>query len=231
MWFIRRLRRPDIRGRQAIIASAAAIVLVPVTVLGLSGVRLALSSVAVVPSAFNVGQNATGTVRFDQLLRMSTSVRLDVSPSTVAMVPAAVNAGPGTSSANFSVSGTSAGCAVIGATLGTVRKTATIYVHSASPQITLTTDKPAAMLPVTFRGTVKITPPRGTTTTSTSLGTSVSLSSSNPSVASVPRTVLIPRNSSSATFDIRGTGYGCVVISATFGTGTSRRTLMIFPDG
>ncbi|HEX9895279.1 MAG TPA: hypothetical protein VGA78_15225 [Gemmatimonadales bacterium] len=206
-----------------------ALVLVPGTLLGMSVLPLTLTSVSVTPGSLNVGQSATGSVRFDAPVGIGTRVTLSSKPTTVATVPSSVRMLAGATSVNFTVSTLSAGCAKVFVTSGNVTRFTDLWVHSVSGSVRLTTDKVAAQLPATFTGTVSITRPRGSTT---SLGGDlVSLSSSNPAVASVPRSVTVPAGATTASFAIRPTGYGCAVITASYSGGTSRRAMSVLADG
>lgn len=208
----------------------AGVAIVPATLLGISSGLFAVSSVTVSPGSLNVGQSSTGTVILSSAVRTSTTVNLSAEPTGIATVPASVTIGRLRNRADFTINTSAAGCAVIRASQGsTTPKIARLLVHSTSPQVTLTTDKEGSMLPATFRGTVTIPSPKGTT--STSLSQTVYLSVRPSGVAGVPRSVTIPSGQSSASFNITGTGYGCAVVTASYSGGTSSKALMIYPDG
>lgn len=211
--------------RRFCIGLVIAIILIPATTLAMRAVY----SLSITPGSLNVGESTTGTVVLDRTARLATEVTLTASPRGIATVPSTVRVASRATSAKFTIGAVGAGCVSIRATHDDRSRAQTINVHSLSPQVTLTTDKDGSMLPATFRGTVRITPPR--LSIAPRLGHTVSLSSSASSVLSVPSSVVVPAGQTSATFNITGTGYGCAVITAAFGGGTSRRALMIFPDG
>ena len=204
---------------------AMAIILIPATTLAMRAVY----SLSITPNSLNVGESTTGTVVLDQAARRAATVTLSAVPRGMATVPSTVTVASRARSAKFTIGAAAAGCVTVRATHDDQTRTAMINVHSLSPQVALTTDKDGSRLPATFRGTVRITPPR--LTIAPRLGHTVSLSSSASSVLSVPSSVVVPAGQTSVMFNITGTGYGCAVITAAFGGGTSRRALMIYPEG
>lgn len=207
------------------IGLAMAIAVIPATALAMRAVY----SLSVTPGKLNVGESATGTVVLDQVTRLATDVALSAVPRGVVTVPSTVRVSSRARSARFAIGAAAPGCALIRATHDGRTKTSNVHVHSLSPQVALTTDKDGSRLPATFRGTVRITPPR--LITAPRLGHTVSLSSSATSIATVPSSVVVPGGQTSVSFDITATGYGCVVITAAFNGGTSRRALMMYPEG
>jgi hypothetical protein len=228
MWFNRESHRTTPRAKSLGIVIAGLVAVAPVTVLGISVVSLAVASVSVSPTSLNVGQSATGTVALSSIVRITTPVTLSAVPAGVVAVPGSVNVPPLNSRANFAISASSPGCAVVRATQASTTKLAHVYVNSASPQVTLTTDKFSSMLPATFRATVRISLPRGTTSLR---GYTVALSSDRPSAVTMPRSVTVPLGQTSTSFDIKAAGYGCIVVTASYGGGSSGKALFVYPEG
>jgi hypothetical protein len=112
-----------------------------------------------------------------------------------------------------------AGCAKVTAKLGETTRSRYVIVHPASDATTLTMTVPNQFL---FLG--------GSAPASVSNGTgpgiaTVSLSSSNPSIASVPPSVQLMRGT--AAFTIATKAEGCATITATLGSQTVRRTVQV----
>ena len=188
---------------------------------------ITLSSLTLNPTSVTGGSSSQGTVALSAAASAATSVTLSSSNSSVASVPASVTVAAGSTSATFTITTTSVTTSVtITASQGGVSKTATLTVTSASSTITLSS---LTLNPTTVsggnnsQGTVVLSGAPSTTT-------SVTLSSTDSSVASVPASVTVPAGSTSATFTITTSqprSTTTVTISATKGGVTKMATLTV----
>lgn len=152
-------------------------------------------------------------------------------PSTAA-VPATVTVPPGATSVSFQVttaSVTAATSVTISATYGGTTRSATLAVNPASatpPALSAVSLSPASITggAVSTANNILLSGP------APSGGAAIALSSSNPSVASVPASILVPAGSSTVNFTISTssvTGSTPVVISATYAGATRTATLSV----
>lgn len=168
------------------------------------------------PTNVSVGGTAQMTATMSRTFGTATTITLVSSDPTTATVPASVNIPAGSTSANFNVTGVSAGNATITAAMpagkGGDTDTATVNVVA----VTLT------MTPATATGE-----PGDTITFTVALNpaqpgdTMVTLSSSNNAVVTVPASVTIPGGAASATFDADIVGTGTATITATAAGGAT----------
>ncbi len=191
-----------------------------------------LSAITLSPSTTLGGTTTTANaVSFASVAPASTNVTLTSSDSSVATVPASVTIPSGSSIQSFAIT-TSTVAAVtnvtITATLNGVSKTAILTVNPPSTGLKSVVLSPASVQ----GGTAATTANRVYWTGNASVGETVSLSSSNPAVASVPKTVTIGSGSSSHVFTITTsavTSTQAVTISATCNGVTQTAILTVTP--
>jgi hypothetical protein len=177
---------------------------------------VALSGVRVSSYAVPLQGPAAGSVTLDQASAAPV-------PQVVG-VPSGALIQPNSLTGVFVATGIGPGCARITGTLGTRTRTQYVVVHPASTAATLTLTIPNQILPL--GGAI---PSSVGTGTGPSALADVSLSSSNPSIATVPASVRLQRGS--AQFTIATRGPGCATITATLGSQTVRRTVQVVDIG
>jgi uncharacterized repeat protein (TIGR03803 family) len=190
-----------------------------------------VSSVTLNPTSVVGGNNSTGTVTLSSAAPSGGSVVSLSSNNSAATVPNTVTVPSGSSSANFTVtttSVTSTTTAVITATLGSSSQNATLTITPVGgggvTLSSLTLNPTSVSGGNNSTGTVTLTGP------APSGGASVSLSSSNTSVATVPSSVTVQSGQSSATFTVRTQRVSSntnVTISATYSGTTKNATLTV----
>jgi len=185
---------------------------------------VALSGVRVSSYAVPLQSAAAGSVTLDQASAVPVVVALSSSNPQVVSVPPGVPIQPNSLTGVFVATGVGPGCATITGTLGTRTRTQYVVVHPASTAATLTLTIPNQILPL--GGAI---PSSVGTGTGPSALADVSLSSSNPSIATVPASVRLQRGS--AQFTIATRGAGCATITATLGSQTVRRTIQVIDIG
>ena len=185
------------------------------------------SSVALNPASVPVGNTSVGTVTLNGPASPSGAVvSLSSSNTAVATVPASVLIQPGVTSATFTVSTLSTGTSMIAATYagGSANGQVTVIATIVFSNFTLA---PASLIGgSTSTGTVTLAQaaPAG--------GFVVTLSSANPSVASVPANVTIGAGSTFASFTITTTPVAvntAVVITATASGSSKNATVTVNP--
>ncbi|MDF2770727.1 MAG: hypothetical protein K0S86_220 [Geminicoccaceae bacterium] len=161
---------------------------------------------------------AAGTITIDQASAGVVVVSLSSSNTRVIGVPTSIPVQPRATTATFAATGAGPGCAKVTATLGGRTRVQQVVVHPASTATTLTLNIPNQILPLggTIASSVKLGP---------SALLSASLTSSNPSVASVPATVQLARGSGS--FSISARAEGCATITATAAGQTVSKTVQV----
>lgn len=200
-------------------ALAAGITLVSTGASGFSSVLFALQGLDLSTYSVVAGGVMSGTARLAQTTSMvGAIVAIRSSNAAVAAVPTSMPVPPGGDRTTFPVRGLTAGCADITATQGGSSRTRYMVVHpSGTASFTLTV--PENVLPyggAPVPGRVSLGMP--------GLGTSsVSLTSSNTSVVTVPATRPLVRGS--ASFSITMVGEGCATISARIGSNIVRKTV------
>jgi hypothetical protein len=185
-----------------------------------------LSSLTASPSVVNGGQNSTGTVVLTAPAPAGGATITLGSDKASTTVPANVIVSAGASSATFAI-GTTPVVASVTATLSAsyagITKTTAITIN---PPVTssLTLSPSTVDAGSSSTGTVILNGP------APAGGKVVALSSSKPSVASVPASVTVPSGSSSATFIVTtspGSSNTSVTVLATAGGVTKSATLSI----
>jgi uncharacterized protein (TIGR03790 family) len=192
-------------------------------------VTQALASLSVSPNSTVGGNTAHGMVTLTgPAYAGGVFVSLSSSNSSAAAVPSNVTVPAGATKATFNVSTMPVGSATpvtITANSGGSIKSATLTV--TAPVLTSLSLAPSAVVGgASSIGTVKLTgaAPSG--------GISVSLNSSNPSVAAVPSSVTVPSGASSATFNIDTApvpSSTSVTITANLAAATKMSTLKVTP--
>jgi hypothetical protein len=175
-----------------------------------------LSTLALNPTSVVGGSQSIGTVTLNGVAAVDTAIAL-ASNKLVAFVPSNVVIPAGAQNASFVINtipvvvNTNVS---ISATYNGVTRSATLTVRA--PQLFSLTLDPTSVTPgATSTGTVTLTGP------APSAGTSVSLSSSNQSVATVPSSVLVSADQTSVTFLVRSLLVGTATITGTRGVSKS----------
>jgi uncharacterized protein (TIGR03790 family) len=192
-------------------------------------VTQALASLGVSPNSTVGGNTVHGTVTLTgPAYAGGVVVSLTSSNSSAAVVPSNVTVPAGATKATFNVSTmpvASATPVTITANSGGSIKSATLTV--TSPALNSLSLAPSTVVGgASSNGTVKLTG------AAPSVGLSVSLSSSNPSVATVPSTVTISSGASSATFNVQTVPVAVstsATITASLGTTAKTATLQVKP--
>ena len=183
----------------------------------------ALTTLALNPTSVVGGSQSTGTVTLTGVAAANTNVALSSNRAAV-IVPSNVLVAAGTQSVSFVINTapvTANTSASISATYNSVTRSATLTVL-APPARALTLSPPSVPVGTPSTGTVTLTGP------APPAGTSVSLSSSNRLVATVPSSVLVPADQTSATFLVRSLLIGTATINGTRGV-TRSATLTVGP--
>lgn len=180
----------------------------------------ALTNVRISSYAVPLQGPAAGAVTLDQASAAVVVVALSSSNPQVVSVPSGAPIQPNSLSGAFVATGVGPGCAKITGTLGTRTRTEYVVVHPASTASTLTLTIPNQILPL--GGSI---PSAVRTGTGPSALADVSLSTSNPAIATVPASVRLQRGS--AQFTITTRAEGCATITATLGSQIVRRTIQV----
>ena len=186
---------------------------------------------ALSPSSVNGGDLVTGTVSFTPALAVAATVLL-TSDNPAAQVPGSVQV-PAAGVGTFTISTTSVSSpqtATLNATYGSSRASATLQINPASSVAlaAIQLDKSAVTGGDTVFGTVTLSAlsPTG--------GTTVQLQSSDPSIALVQASTIIPGGQASARFSISTYAVSSartVTITGTAGGATKSTSLVINPAG
>jgi uncharacterized repeat protein (TIGR03803 family) len=188
-----------------------------------------LSSVTLNPASVQGGSSSQGTVTLSAPAPSGGAAVSLSSSSSLASVPNSLTVPAGSTSAPFTVtttSVTSTGTAVITATLGSSSQEASLTITPATSVIlsSLTLNPTSVTGGNNSAGTVALT------AAAPSSGITVTLSSSNTSVATVPSSVTLQAGQISATFSVRTqrvSSNTSVVISATYIGTTKNATLTV----
>ena len=169
-----------------------------------------------------VGASTTGYVELSAAAPIDVSVTIREISGSRLTLPQTVTVPAGeTRSADVAIGTKQPGTATIEAQLGDTTRSATLVVQP--PEVTLVSLPPALRSNETLQGqvTLDVAAPAG--------GTVVSLTSSDPSVATVPASVTVPAGQTAAHFDITGVSPGTAAISAGV-PGSAMKTAIIGVD-
>jgi len=189
----------------------------------------ALQSVSVNPAVVTGPQSSTGTVT----LNMSTPAALSVdlgSTNSAAQVPANVTVAQNASSANFQITTNAVSTPTTGNISAAYNGVTNYASFTVNPPVAL---QSVSVNPSTATGGHVVT---GTVTLNVAATSalSVSLSSANSAVASVPASVNVAAGASSANFTINTSNVSAstpVTISASYSGVTKNTTLTVVPPG
>lgn len=190
-----------------------------------------LASITLSPSTLQGGGSASGTVTLTAPAPSGGAVVSLTSSNTAAVtVPASTTVPAGASSSIVFLSTspvTSTATSVVSATYAGVTRTATMTVTPPPSESTTTLDAITLSPSTVQTGTVQTSATLVFSGLTPSGGATVTLSSSNPSLATVPASVTIPANSSTGAFSvaISSSGSGTATISATY-NGVTRTALL-----
>ena len=203
-------------------APVAAVACVLVGVGAISYEAAQLTNVAVANYAVPLQGAAPGTVTLDGPSPVVVVAGLTSTNPGVVGVPSAVPIAPGSTSGQFVATGVGAGCAKITAKLGDRTRIRHVVVHPASSatNFSFTVPNQILVLGANAMGSVKLN--------SMPLGT-IAVSSSNPSVVTVPATATLQRLS--ASFNISARAEGCATITVTVGSQSVSRTVQVLYIG
>lgn len=219
--------------RRAHLRAVVLALVLSLPLLAASARLLAVASITVSPADVTSGGATTGTVTLDGAPTKLETVRLASANTGLVTVPSSVTMGPRIQRRTFTVQTVAgaAGCTEVSARLGTTAARKALVAVLPPPRASGAPDLRLSRNPVTggqaLTGTVTIfNAPVGTF--------AVRLSSSDPSIASVPATVAVTSSTTeigqmgSASFPITTFATGatvCPIISATF-SGASTRVLL-----
>lgn len=191
-----------------------------------------ISSLSVDPSTVSGGASSTGTVTLASPDPQPTKAKLFSSDPGVASVPQEVIVPAGATSAQFTITTNAAApptIVTITAAIQNVPRTANLSVNPATPagnSLSAVSVTPSTITGGSAgTGTVTFTGPMPD-------GADVRLSSSNPTVASVPAETVVSANASSATFNVSTTAVAAnttVTITATWFSVTKSTTITVAP--
>jgi len=170
-----------------------------------------LSSVSASPSAVLMGQAVTLYLSLLVATPSDVTVALESSDPGVATVPASATIVAGTSSVQLPVTAAGPGRATLSATVGTTKLSTTLQILQSNGLSSVGVSSNPALVgkAATFYVYLLTTTPTDVT---------VALESSDPKVATVPASVIIPAGMSSASVPVTALGAGQVSIAATVGT-------------
>jgi hypothetical protein len=191
-----------------------------------------LVTVALNPNAVYAGQSSNATVTLNGVAPAEgTVVTVTCSSPSLATVPGMVTIPAGQSSASFFIAtpaGSAGGSATIGVSYGGRTMTAILQVvpmdtgpalSTVTSPFSLTAGTPAAC-------TVTLTKP------APAGGATISLSSSSPSILTVPQTVLVPAGQQSGTFNVTAASFtasGNASFSSFYKGVTKTNTIAVMP--
>ena len=181
-----------------------------------------LTNVTVTNYAVPLQGATAGNVTLDATTPVVLAASLSSSNPQVVSVPSSAVVAPNSSSAVFVASGLAPGCAKITAKLGDRTRLRHVVVHPASRATTLSLTVPNNILVMGGNAPASVKLSIGATGT-------VTLTSSNPAVASVPASVSLVR--SAANFSIAARAEGCATITATSGSQVIQRTVQVVYTG
>ena len=191
-----------------------------------------LTGLSLNPDTVVEGTNSTGTVALSAAAPTGgVVVALTSGNTSAATVPASVTVPAGDTAASFTVfSGTTASTSssVITASAGGINRTALFTVTSANPTLSNLTISPLSVTGgSSATGTVTLTAP------ATGSGITVSLSSDDSTIASVPPSVTVASGDTTASFTITTSPVSTsqsTIIRATHGTASRAFTLSVTPE-
>ena len=191
-----------------------------------------LTGLSLNPDTVVEGTNSTGTVALSAAAPTGgVVVALTSGNTSAATVPASVTVPAGDTAASFTVfSGTTASTSssVITASAGGINRTAVFTVTSANPTLSNLTISPLSVTGgSSATGTVTLTAP------ATGSGITVSLSSDDNTIASVPPSVTVASGDTTASFTITTSPVSTsqsTIIRATHGTASRAFTLSVTPE-
>lgn len=193
-----------------------------------SSVHVSPQSAAVgslLPNPLPLQEGATGslTVTINVAQETDTIIALASDAPTVAAVPASVTVPAGALSALIPVSALTSGTANVTTSVNGASTTSAVVVTGPPPDVTGLT--PSALnLPKGTPGPLRVSVSRAP-----SVATTVSLSSSDPTVASVPASVNIPAGALFADFPVASNGTGLATITASLGSTSATATVNVTP--
>jgi len=180
---------------------------------------------SLLPNPLPLQEGATGslTASINVAQETDTTVALASDTPSVATVPGSVTVAAGALTALIPVSALAGGTANITASVNGASTTSAVTVTGPPPDVTSITPD-TLNLPKGTPGTLRVT-----VSHAPSLPTAVSLSSNNPTVASVPASVNIPAGALFADFPVASNGEGLATITATLGETSASATVNIAP--
>ena len=195
-------------------------------VAGSFGAAFQLQNLTVSNYAIGFDGTSIGTVTFNQAAPGVEQVQLGTNAREIASVPTSVPIITGSDRATFPIRAVSAGCALITASYKGVARQRYVVVHPSSAAATFQMTVPDQVLPL---GGQQV----GTVSTGSTANGTVTLSSSNGTVAAVPPSAELQRGS--ASFKIAGQHVGCAIVSATIrgraGSTTISKTIQVVDIG
>jgi hypothetical protein len=184
---------------------------------------MALSSFTIAKYSIVSGQGTSGTVKISPTSAAVQVIKFSSSNTAIASVPAGIPISPGGSQVTVPIiAGSTGGCVFITATLGTQSWPRDLIVHPASSMsmLSLTVPDQILILGGTYTGTAR----NGLVS-----GIPISLTSSDPSVLTVPASSTTVRGV--ASFNMVTKRDGCVTITATLRSQTVKKVVRVVDIG
>src|SRR6266705_2263120 len=176
---------------------------------------------ALEPASFtmNVGATSSFTVRINAAQTTNIQIALAVDNPSVLQIPTSVTVAQGQTSAVFTATGLAVGNAVITASANGTSKTSSVHVSPQAAAIVSLLPNP---LPLQEGATGSVTVSRAP-----SAATTVTLVSSDPSIASVPPSVNIAAGGLFADFPVAANAVGQATITASLNGGSATATVTV----
>lgn len=179
--------------------------------------------VSLLPNPLPLQQGATGTLTVNINIAQEAAITIDLTNTTpsVAEVPAGIVVPAGATSATINVRALSPGTTQVTALLNSTLASAAVEVTAPPPVVASLTPATLALpkgTPATLRVTVSRAP---------SAATAVALTSSNPSIVSVPQEVNIPAGALFADFPVAPNSEGQVTITVSLNGGSATSSVTV----
>ena len=177
------------------------------------------------PPALSITQGGTGqlTVTINAVQSTNTVVSLTSSATSIAAVPATVTVLAGQTTASVPVSANTVGQADITASLNGTTATSHVTVTPVLPTV-VSLLPPTSQVTIGSSGTLTVT-----ISSAQAAATTVTLSANPANVVTIPPTVIVPANQTSATFQVNGVALGMTMITASLNGSTATAAVDVVP--
>ena len=177
------------------------------------------------PPSLSITQGGTGqlTVTINAVQSTNTVVSLTSSATSIAAVPATVTVLAGQTTASVPVSANTVGQADITASLNGSTATSHVTVTPVLPTV-VSLLPPTSQVTIGSSGTLTVT-----ISSAQAAATTVTLSANPANVVTIPPTVIVPANQTSATFQVNGVALGMTMITASLNGSTATAAVDVVP--